>query len=116
MARYGTSRELAELAAFLEKQRTQSNIPDSCASQSIHWSFIPKRAPQYRLALFAIIFVIIIICSYFCSYIKRSIEVSAKLTSLWPLWCEIPYSTHSTRTHQQSPFGEFFILATPPGC
>jgi hypothetical protein len=43
----GASRELAELSAFLEEQRTQSNIPDFCASQNIHWSFIPERAPHF---------------------------------------------------------------------
>ena len=43
----GASRELAELAAFLEEQRTQTDIPDFCASQSIRWSFIPERAPHF---------------------------------------------------------------------
>lgn len=43
----GASRELAELAAFLEEQRALSDIPDFCASQNIHWSFIPEHAPHF---------------------------------------------------------------------
>ena len=38
----GASRELAELAAFLEEQRTQTDIPDFCASQSIRWTSFPS--------------------------------------------------------------------------
>ena len=43
----GASKELTELARFLEEQRMQSNIVDFCASQNIHWSFIPERAPHF---------------------------------------------------------------------
>ena len=43
----GASRELAELADFLEKQRTAGDIPDFCTTQSIRWNFIPERTPHF---------------------------------------------------------------------
>ncbi len=43
----GASRELTELTQFLKQQSHAAGIPDFCASQGIHWSFIPEHAPHF---------------------------------------------------------------------
>lgn len=43
----GASRELSELARFLQEQRTAGDISDFCSSQGIDWSFIPEHAPHF---------------------------------------------------------------------
>ena len=41
----GADRELAELAEFLENQKT--SISDFCSTQRIEWTYIPERAPHF---------------------------------------------------------------------
>ena len=43
----GANRELREFVSFLQQMRTQKTISEFCASQNIHWSFIPERAPHF---------------------------------------------------------------------
>ena len=43
----GASRELQELADFLERQKTQQEISRFCSNQHIKWKFIPERAPHF---------------------------------------------------------------------
>ena len=43
----GASRELGDLARFLEQQKTKGDISEFCSSQGIGWSFIPERAPHF---------------------------------------------------------------------
>lgn len=43
----GTSRELKDLAIFLEKQKESGEVSDFCTSQGIEWSFVPERAPHF---------------------------------------------------------------------
>ena len=38
---------MADLAAFLEKQKVNGEISDFCTSQAIEWSYIPERAPHF---------------------------------------------------------------------
>ena len=43
----GAARELKELYQLLREPNTQQTIADFCSSQSIHWKFIPERAPHF---------------------------------------------------------------------
>ena len=43
----GATRELADLAEFLEKQRKSGEVSDFCTSQGIQWVYIPERAPHF---------------------------------------------------------------------
>lgn len=43
----GASRELKELADFLESQKTKQEISQFCSNQHITWRFIPERAPHF---------------------------------------------------------------------
>ena len=43
----GASRELQELADFLERQKIQQEISQFCSNQHIKWKFIPEHAPHF---------------------------------------------------------------------
>ena len=43
----GASRELQELADFLERQKVQQEISQFCSNQYIKWKFIPEHAPHF---------------------------------------------------------------------
>ena len=43
----GASRELKEIHEFFNKQKTQGDISNFCAAQSIDWRFIPECAPHF---------------------------------------------------------------------
>ena len=43
----GASRELQELADFLERQKIQPEISQFCSNQQIKWKFIPEHAPHF---------------------------------------------------------------------
>ena len=43
----GAKKELEQLAAFLQQQKSQSQISQFCASQKIQWKFIPERSSHF---------------------------------------------------------------------